>query len=271
MLANAPHARRLGRHNLLGHQISRRALFRASVVAILATPLLGERSRAQEGETVAVPLNEPPFVTGTAEGEIPKSIGQTVAWRVVQDVAEPQGQARDEVRALGFGVPIADPLLTTNVDTGNVARFNPGHVFYVIEDSTTRRESLSGETIPYVRIALVPPGEVTDPGGDTLLFAGEAFVLPNGVSDLRISARAYEIAEGDRIPFGGYRTVLIHAVAGSIAYEAIYGQSGLLLAGESATVVIPENGGPDSNRVDIVGRDPDGSRYVVAMVDPPLG
>ncbi len=147
-----------------------------------------------------------------------------------------------------------------------MARFNPGQIFYVIEDSTTRRESLTQATVPYIRIGLVPEDEVTDPGGDTLFFAGSAFSLPAGTTDLDIRASAYEIAEGERIPFGGYRTVLIHAVAGSVSYEAINGQSGLLLAGESATVVVPENGGPDANRVDIIGRDPDGSRYVVAMV-----
>jgi hypothetical protein len=233
-------------------------------------PAMVEQARAQEGETVAVPLNQPPYITGTAEGEIPQSIGRTVAWRVVRDVAEPKGQAGDEVRALGFGVPITDPLLTTNVDTGNVARFNPGQVFYVIEDSTTRRESLTQATVPYIRIALVPEDEVTDPGGDTLLFAGDAFSLPANVSDLVISATAFEIDEGERRPIGGSRTMLILAVAGSISYEGIYGQSGTLEAGEAATVVVPEDAGPDSNRVDITGLDPHGSRYVFAMVDQEL-
>ncbi len=234
-------------------------------------PVVSEQARAQEGETVAVPLNEPPYVTGSAEGEIPESIGRMVAWRVVRDVAEPRGQAGNEVRALGFGVPISDPLLTTNVDTGNVARFNPGQIFYVIEDSTTRRESLTQATVPYIRIALVPDDEVTDPGGDTLLFAGDAFELPADTSDLVIRATAYEINEAERRPVGGTRTMLILAVTGSISYEGIYGQSGTLQAGEAATVVVPQDAGPDSNRVDIIGLDPEGSRYVFATIDQPSG
>ena len=256
------------------HRRGRSTFSTLAVVAVLVlagvAQSMPDRARAQEGETVAAPLDQPPYVTGSAEGEIPGSIGRTVAWRVVRDVAEPKVEAADEVRALGFGVPIADPLLTTNVDTGNVARFDPGHIFYVIEDSTTRRESLTRATVPYIRIALVPEDEVTDPGGDTLLFAGDAFALPADTSDLVIRATSFEVAEGERRPIGGTRTMLILAVDGSIAYEGIYGQAGTLQAGEAATVVVPEGGVPDSNRVDISGLDPDGSRYVFATVEYPL-
>ena len=261
---------RLSRHSLSHNRGPHTVAAIAVLLALLTVaPWAAGNVRAQEGEGVATLVDQPPYITGSAEGGIPRSIGRNVAWRVVRDVGEPTGQAGDEVRALGFGVPLADPLRTTNVETGNVARFHPGQIFYVIEDSTTRRESLSQDSVPYTHIALIPEDEVMDAGGDTLFFAGRAFSLPFETSDLNIRASAYEIGEGDRIPFGGYRTVLVHAVAGSISYEAIDGQSGPLLAGESATVVVPDNGGPDANRVDIIGRDPNGSRYVVAMVDPP--
>src|SRR5215203_3879505 len=96
-----------------------------------------------------------PTLETLAEGPAPTAIGESVAWRLVRDTAEPEGQAGDEVRAAGFGIPEADPILTTNVDTDEVREFAPGEAFYAAEDSTTRRESVTDQAVPYSRIALV--------------------------------------------------------------------------------------------------------------------
>ena len=73
--------------------------------------------------------------------------------------------------------PETDPILTTNIDTGEVREFAPGEAFYAAEDSTTRRESVTDEAVPYSRIALVDADDADDPGGDTLVLAGEPFEL----------------------------------------------------------------------------------------------
>ncbi len=85
---------RHGRHRSLPYVLTRFALLGTVLAAMIGiAPLMTERARAQEGEAVAVPLNQPPYVTGAAEGDIPESVGREVAWRVVRDVAEPKGKA----------------------------------------------------------------------------------------------------------------------------------------------------------------------------------
>jgi hypothetical protein len=216
---------------------------------------------APPGPEVASP------VTGRADGPIPASIGTTVGWRVVRDVAEPPGHAIGELRALGFGVPIDDPILTTNVDTGRVMAFAPGEVFYVIEESTTRRESQTDDAVPYYRIALVPPDEASDPGGDTLVFAGGPFELGGEPSRLRLHATNLTVGPQWFHVYGGTKTALLLVVDGAIEYGAADGQGGVLTAGEAATIDIPPSGGPDANAIAVNSVDAHGAQIVVATID----
>lgn len=163
----------------------RGGLVRRGVLALLlALTLSGPLAFAAAQE-------EPiPTLETLAEGPAPKGIGESVAWRLVHDTAEPEGEAEGEVRAAGFGIPENDPILTTNVDTGEIREFAPGEAFYAAEDSTTLRESVTGADVPYSRIALVDADDADDPGGDELLLAGEPFELRPERDDLLLRLEA---------------------------------------------------------------------------------
>ena len=141
---------------------------------------------------VAPPATRAPAqASGEAEvvvrGAAPMPAGE-VAWRLVQDVAEPRGEARFEERALGFAIPLPlwNPLLLTDEATGAAYRIDGDGAAFVPDGLVQRRESLDEEAVPYLRLALVPAAEAADPGGDRLLFSGEPFAAPTGDRELTL-------------------------------------------------------------------------------------
>ncbi len=163
-----------------------------SLLLMLSLVWIPAVTATQDGVIPAEPL---PELETLAEGALPTGAGDQVAWRLVRDTAEPAGEAGAETRAAGFGVPEADPILTTNLDNGEVREFGPGEAFYAAEESTTRRESVSDAAVPYQRIALVAADAANDPGGDTLLVAGDPFELRPERDDLLLRLEAGSVDE----------------------------------------------------------------------------
>lgn len=188
-----------------------------TLLAALASGLLRPAVAAQTQSSSDDPIQT------LAQGPIPSSIGTNVAWRVVQDVAEPAGVAQDETRSLGFAVAAQDPIRLINPVTGNVRVLQPGEASFVAEDAEQRRESLGNETVPYDRIALVPADEASDPGGDTLVTAGDAFELRDPRDDVELRA------------FGG--TVGKDPVSVNSAWPVV------LLVLDGSVTVLPESTG----------------------------
>ena len=179
------------------------------------------------GWLVAAPVaasQEAPSATGPrlladGVGSLPAG---SVAWRVVEDVAEPPGAAAFEERALGFllnAQPLTGPLLVTDQATGRQTVVEPGAAAFVPEGASERRESQDGTATSYLRLALVPSAERRDPGGDRLVFAGGPFVAPAGERVLALYRDELRPGETDTF-VGASAPVLVLVLQGAVTVRA---------------------------------------------------
>lgn len=150
-------------------------------------------------------------------GETPLRQAPALAWRVVRDVAEPSPDAAFERRALGFAVATAPftSLLLTDEATGTAVRLAPGEAAFVREGTMQRRESLAADAESYLRIGLVSADAASDAGGDRLLFAGEAFIVPGGETTLGLYRVALET--GDTLALPAVDETLVMVEQGDVA------------------------------------------------------
>src|SRR5215208_1420842 len=114
-----------------------------------------------------------------AQGIAPFAGGE-IAWRLVEDTAEPIGGAGFEERALGFAVATEGTLLLTDDPSGARTLLAPGEAAFTLEGAEQARESLSDAATPYLRIGLVDAAEASNGNGDEVLFAGNGFTAPEG-------------------------------------------------------------------------------------------
>jgi hypothetical protein len=146
--------------------------------------------------------------------------GSEMAWRVVQDVAEPTGEAIYQQRALGFTLnsSIFTDLLLTDEATGSAYRLAPDEAAFVSDGTMQRRESLGRDAEAYLRIALVPADRAGDAGGDRMVYAGPPFAAPAG--PVTFTLERLQLQAGDRAHTGtGVGQTLILVLQGEIEIE----------------------------------------------------
>lgn len=112
--------------------------------------------------------------------------GDRLAWRVVQDSAEPAGTAEFQQRALGFAVATNDTFLQTEQSTGQRTLVEPGEAVFSPNGAYQSRESQTVNPVSYVRIGLVAESEASDAQGDTLIYAGDGFDVTAGDFDIQL-------------------------------------------------------------------------------------
>lgn len=84
-----------------------------------------------------------------------------------------------------------------------------------------KRESLGSGAVSYLRLALVPPAQATDAGGDRLRFASPAFVVPGG--EVGLTLRRIRLDMGSRYPLPtapGETLLLVEQGAGALESAA---------------------------------------------------
>ncbi len=140
---------------------------------------------------------------------------QAVAWRIVADVAEVPGEAAFEERALGFAFQSTDPLRLTDQTTGVERVIDNTEAAFVADGATEKRESLGGRTASYLRIAVVPSEKRDDPGGDRLIFAGDAFLGPEGERSLTLYQTELQVGD-PMVVVGSGAPVLVLVLQGSV-------------------------------------------------------
>ncbi len=172
-----------------------------------------------------------------------------IAWRIVEDTAETVGAAGYEERALGFAIATEDALLLTDEVTGARTRLASGEAAFTAEGTVQRRESLGAADTSYLRIGLVPAAEASNPNGDTLVFAGDAFAAPTG--DREIELIAAKLEDGESTAVRASNPALIIVLSGA----ATIGNSDL--AAGDATIL--------DGTFDIEAGE-DGTRVLVAMI-----
>ena len=144
--------------------------------------------------------------------------GGQAAWRVVEDTAEPLDAALPEERALGFAYAESAGILVNDYSYGTQSRLAPGEASFVAPGVTQQRASLSGNDEGYLRIGLVPAGEATDDGGDTLAYAGDPAATPDGARDIDLLRDVLTDGETTDIAAGDFPT-LLYVVEGQVRVD----------------------------------------------------
>jgi hypothetical protein len=156
------------------------------------------------------------------------------AWRIVEDTAESLDVAVPETRTLGFTVAVNDGVLVNDYSFGVQTRVAAGEAAFVAAGASQQRASISGGNAPYLRIGLVNAAEANDAGGDTLIFAGDAFTAPDGRRDIDLVRDVLQNDEESRVGAGNGPS-LVHIISGSAVLDD--GQETFeLSAGESAEI-----------------------------------
>lgn len=150
--------------------------------------------------------------------------GESVAWRVVEDVAEVAPGAAFERRALGFAVnsSIFGALLVTDEATGTAFRLAPGEAAFTPDGVSRRRESIGRGPASFLRIGLVPAGQASDAGGDRLRLGSPAFAAPSGLARFALlrapladgAALALQASDGDALAIVEQGEAILDTAAG---------------------------------------------------------
>jgi hypothetical protein len=224
------------------------------VALLLSVPLARMGASAQESDdpNAPSPAEDHAEVIAQGIGAIP---AEQVAWRLVEDTAEPVGEADFEERALGFAVATEDALLLADEADGARTRLGRGEAAFVAEGITQRRESLGEGSSPYWRIALLAAEEAQEANGDTLVYGGDAFAAPAGDHDLDLVAAKLAVDESTTVESGF--PILVVVADGTASVAAVEGGEALeLTQGEAATV---------DGTVELTATE-DGTRVLVAVI-----
>ncbi len=144
--------------------------------------------------------------------------GGDMAWRVVQDNAEPLGEAIPQERALGFVVATGDALLLSDSNGNRTARLAHGEAAFTFEGQYEQRESLVDAPTGFLRLALVAAADAQDAGGDELIYGGDPFTAPAGLHDLDLVA--FHLAPGRTLPLTSELPALIVVDTGAVTVAA---------------------------------------------------
>ena len=222
------------------------------LLALLATPVRGAILQAIQGT-----LDGPSPASGHAEviaqgvAEMPS---ERIAWRVVRDDAEPLNQAEPRERAAGFTLASAGAILVNDVSAGTQSRLATGEAAFVPEGAQQQRASLGAESVPYVRIALVPEAQAAETDDDLLIFGSEAFQAPDTElgHDIDLVRDVLEPGESTSVA-AGEMPALVLATAGAITISSAANDAAELEAGSATsaagTLTIANSGSDDASFV----------------------
>lgn len=182
-----------------------------------------------------------------------------LAWRIVEDTAEPRDQALAEERALGFALADQQAILVYDQLTAGQSRLGSGEASFVPTGSLEQRSSLTESPAPYYRFALVPAEQAADAGGDRLIFGGDAWDAPAGEQfDLDLVRDVVNPNEGSTILAGNAPTLVL-ATSGTVEVEAAGAAPVRLDAGEA---------GNFTGELSIFGIGAGPAAYVAAVIGP---
>ena len=214
-------------------------LLSAALVALLLVSAAGAGSVQQLGGGLDDPSPAQDHAEVIAQGVAPMPAGQ-VAWRVVEDTAEPVDDAEYQSRALGFALATDDAIVVNSATFGTEARLAAGEASFVTDNAYELRNSASDQAVSYARISLVPSEAANDEGGDRLVFGGDAFdapVLPDGYAGFDLDLVRGDLADGEEtdLPDTGSPS-LIYVTEGRIEVDNVAQNVITLEAGEALSI-----------------------------------
>jgi hypothetical protein len=198
----------------------------AFAMLLVALPLSrASTTRAQELEGASAGDN----TEVVAQGIAPFAGGE-MAWRLVEDTAEPIGEAGFEERALGFAIATDGAVLLTDDPSGARTLLDEGEAAFTGEGAVQLRESLEDAATSYLRIGLVEASEAGNGNGGEVRFAGNGFDAPEG--DYEVALTGVKLAAAESASVASEFEALVVVTAG----EVTVGDGEVIAAGE-ATVV----------------------------------
>ncbi len=133
-----------------------------------------------------------------------------LVWRLVADVAAPVGQGASLERALGFAMATVGPLQILDDSAGTERYVQVGESAFVREAALERRESLYQNSVPYLRVGLVPPEDASYTAGGEFIYAStESFAAPPGERLIRLVGATLGQGERAELPDTGTQTLVI--------------------------------------------------------------
>jgi len=250
-----------------GHFASRRsaAIGLTFALLFLALPLARIGAFAQGfGQPSVAGDNAEVIAQGVASLPYEKA-----AWRLVEDTAEPLGEATFEDRALGFAIAIEGGLLLTDNPSAARTVLSPGEAAFVVEGASQARESLEESATSYLRIGLVDESEADNGNGDDVLFAGNGFAAPEG--DREIELVGVKLERDDSTTVESDFEALVIVLDGKVTV----GEGEVLEAGETTvvdgTVELLADEGSARVMVAVIGAEaPEGAQVLVVEESTPV-
>lgn len=240
----------------IGRGPGRGAWLFLALASLLALLPLAAAALFQLGPEAASPATGHAQVIANGVSALPAA---RLAWRIVEDTAEPRDQAVAEERALGFALADQQAILLSNQLTAGQTRLAAGEASFVAAGSLEQRSSLAESPAPYYRFALVPAEQAAEAGGDLLLFGGDAWDAPTGEQfDLDLVRDVVEPNEGSTISAGNAPTLVL-ATSGTVEVEAADAAPVRLDAGEA---------GNFTGELSIFGIGTAPAAYVAAVIGP---
>lgn len=214
----------------VARQRGRNGSLALALAALLALLPLAATALFQLGPDAPSPASGHAQVIANGVSALPAS---RLAWRIVEDTAEPRDQAVAEERALGFTLADQQAILIHNQLTAGQSRLAAGEASFVPAGSLEQRSSLTASPAPYYRIALVPAEQAAEAGGDRLIYGGDAWTAPAGEQfDLDLVRDVVDPNESSTISAGNGPTLVL-ATGGTIEVEAAGAAPVRLDAGEA--------------------------------------
>lgn len=220
-----------------------------------------------------------------------------IAWRVVRDTAQAQGDAPFLERALGFVIADSGDLTITGDGIGPTIEVDAGDAAFIPEAAIQQHAVPAGKSLPYLRIGLVPPVDADYTAGGELVYAGDGFAAPTGERELLLMR--HPLAAGDDLvlaDFGVPSLVVVTHGAVEIAHEpggtdtlgegealAVSGEPTVTATGPGKTVVYvaiiggshpmaPTAGGVGTASIDVYAiQCPIGTSFAVGQEDELFG
>ena len=189
------------------------------LLVLLAAPVRGAILQAIQGAP-----DGPSPATGHAE-VIAHGVAQMpsdeIAWRVVRDDAEPLNDAEPRERAVGFTLADEGAILVNDISAGTQTRLAAGEAAFVPEGAQQQRSSLGADTVPYIRIAIVPEAQAEETDDDTLIFGSDSFAAPDTElgHDIDLIRDVLEPGESTSVA-AGETPALVLATRGSITLSS---------------------------------------------------
>ncbi len=228
------------------------------LLALLAAPVRGAILQAIQGAP-----DGPSPATGHAE-VIAHGVAQMpsdeIAWRVVRDNAELQNDAEPHERAVGFTLADEGAILVNDISAGTQARLAAGEAVFVPEGAQQQRSSLSADTVPYIRIAIVPEAQAEETDDDTLIFGSDSFPAADTElgHDIDLIRDVLEPGESTSVA-AGETPALVLATEGSITLSSAADDGAQLDAGAATTA---------TGTLTIENASSDAATFVAAVIGP---